>query len=117
MPDFAPARNNERKMPPGQHKERKRPMNFHDCKLSLRLQEKVDAHILFRHLCGAIPIGLFLWMLLDFHYNFSVYVLTDTFVLATRLIASRKYHPSLDLFLPFISWIISTMIVLLVHPL
>ena len=91
-------------------------MKFPDCKLSLRLQEKVDAHIMFRHLCGAIPIGLFLWMLLDFHYNFSVYVLTDTFVLAARLLASRKYHPSLDLFLPFISWIISTAIVFLTHP-
>ena len=91
-------------------------MRFQDCKLSQRLQEKVDAHILFRHLCGAIPIALFLWMILDFHYNFSVYVLTDTFVLATRLIASRKYHPSLDLFLPFISWIISTAIVFLTYP-
>ena len=91
-------------------------MRFQNCKLTLKLQEKVDAHILFRHLCGAIPIGLFLWMLLDFHYNFSVYVLTDTFVLATRLIASRKYHPSLDLFLPFISWIISTAIVFLTYP-
>ena len=91
-------------------------MDFHDCKLCLMLQEKVDAHILFRHLCGAIPIALFLLMLLDRHYNFSVYVLTDTFVLATRLIASRKYHPSLDLFLPFISWIISTAIVFLTYP-
>ena len=91
-------------------------MRIQDCKLSLRLQEKVDARIMFRHLCGAIPIGLFLWMLLDFHYNFSVYVLTDTSVLAIRLLASRKYHPSLDLFLPFISWIISTSIVFLMHP-
>ena len=91
-------------------------MKFHDCKLNLKLQEKVDARIMFRHLCGAIPIGLFLWMLLDFHYNFSVYVLTDAFVLATRLLAYRKYHPSLDLFLPFISWIISTAIVLLTYP-
>ena len=91
-------------------------MKNRDCKLCLRLQEKVDAHILFRHLCGAIPIGLFLWMLLDFHYNFFVYVLTDAFVLAIRLLASRKYHSSLDLFLPFISWIISTSIVLFVHP-
>ena len=91
-------------------------MNFLNGKLCLMLQEKVDAHILFRHLCGAIPIGLFLWMLLDFHYNFSVYVLTDTCVLATRLLASRKYHPSLDLFLPFISWIISTAIVFLTYP-
>jgi len=91
-------------------------MKNRDCKLCLRLQEKVDAHILFRHLCGAVPIGLFLWMLLDFHYNFSVYVLTDTVVLATRLIASRKYHPSLDLFLPFISWIVSTAIVFLTYP-
>ena len=91
-------------------------MDFHDCKLCLMLQEKVDAHILFRHLCGAVPIGLFLWMLLDFHYNFSIYVLTDTSVLATRLVASRKYHPSLDLFLPFISWIVSTAIVFLTYP-
>ena len=91
-------------------------MKFHDCKLNLKLPEKVDARIMFRHLCGAIPIGLFLWMLLDFHYNFSFYVLTDTFVLATRLLASRKYHPSLDLFLPFISWIISTAIVFLTYP-
>ena len=91
-------------------------MKFHDCKLNLMLQEKVDAHILFRHLCGAIPIALFLWMLLDFHYNFSVYVLTDTSVLAIRLLASRKFHPSLDLFLPFISWIISTAIVFLTCP-
>ena len=90
-------------------------MRFQDCKLNLMLQEKVDAHILFRHLCGAIPIALFLLMLLDRHYNFSVYVLTDTFVLAIRLIASRKYHPSLDLFLPFISWIISTAIVFLTY--
>ena len=90
-------------------------MKFHDCKLNLKLQEKVDAHILFRHLCGAIPIALFLWMLLDFHYNFSVYVLTDTSVLAIRLLASRKFHPSLDLFLPFISWIISTAIVFLTY--
>ena len=91
-------------------------MRIQDCKLSLRLQEKVDARIMFRHLCGAIPIALFLWMLLDFHYNFSVYVLTDTSVLAIRLLASRKYHPSLDLFLPFISWIISTAIVFLTYP-
>ena len=91
-------------------------MSFKDCKLNLMLQEKVDAHILFRHLCGAIPISLFLFMLLDFHYNFSVYVLTDSFVLAIRLLASKKYHPSLDLFLPFISWIISTSIVLFVRP-
>ena len=90
-------------------------MRFQDCKLNLMLQEEVDAHILFRHLCGAIPIALFLLMLLDRHYNFSVYVLTDTFVLAIRLIASRKYHPSLDLFLPFISWIISTAIVFLTY--
>ncbi len=91
-------------------------MKLRDCKRTLRFQEEVDIRILFRHLCGAVPIGLFLWMLLDFHYNFSVYVLTDTFVLAIRLLASRKYHPSLDLFLPFISWIISTSIVLFVHP-
>ena len=90
-------------------------MRFQDCKLNLMLQEKVDAHILFRHLCGAIPIALFLLMLLDRHYNFSVYVLTDTVVLATRLLASKKYHPSLDLFLPFISWIISTAIVFLTY--
>ena len=90
-------------------------MKFHDCKLILMLREEVDAHILFRHLCGAIPIGLFLWMLLDFHYNFSVYVLTDTFVLAIRLLATKKYHPSLDLFLPFISWILSTSIVFLTY--
>lgn len=56
-------------------------------------------------------------MLLDFRYNFSVYVLTDIFVLATRLLATRKYRPSLDLFLPFISWIISTAIVLFVDSL
>ena len=91
-------------------------MKIQNCKLSLRLQEEVNAHILFRHLCGAIPIALFLLMLLDRHYNFSVYVLTDTVVLATRLLASRKYHPSLDLFLPFISWTVSTAIVLSVHP-
>jgi len=91
-------------------------MRFHDSKLILNLQEEVDIHILFRHLCGAVPIALFLSMLLDFHYNFSVYVLTDAFVLATRLLAYRKYHPSLDLFLPFISWIISTAIVLLTYP-
>lgn len=91
-------------------------MKFQDCKLSFWFQEEVDAHILFRHLCGAIPIGLFLFMLLDFHYNFSVYVMTDSFVLAIRLLASKKYHPSLDLFLPFISWIISTSIVLFVRP-
>ena len=91
-------------------------MKFPDCKLILMLREEVDARILFRHLCGAVPIGIFLWMLLDFHYNFSVYVLTDTFVLASRLIATRKNHPSLDLFLPFISWIISTAIVFLTYP-
>jgi len=91
-------------------------MNLADCKLSLRLQEKVDAHILFRHLCGAVPIAIFLSMFLDFHYNFSVYVLTDSFVLATRLLASGKYHPSLDFFLPFISWITSTLIVFLTYP-
>ena len=91
-------------------------MSISDYKLCMRLQEKVDAHILFRHLCGAIPIGLFLWMLLDFHYNFSIYVMTDTCVLAIRLLASGKYHPSLDLFLPFISWIISTAIVFLTYP-
>ena len=91
-------------------------MKLQDCKLILRLQEEVDAHILFRHLCGAVPIGLFLSLFLDFHYNFSVYVLTDAFVLAIRLLAFKKYHPSLDLFLPFISWIISTSIVLLTYP-
>lgn len=91
-------------------------MKLHDCKLNLMLQEEVDIRILFRHLCGAIPIVLFLSMLLDFHYNFSVYVLTDTFVLAIRLLSSRKFHPSLDFFLPFSSWIISTAIVFLSYP-
>lgn len=91
-------------------------MIFHDIILTLKLQEEIDRRILFRHLCGAFPIALFLWMLLDMHYNFSVYVLTDSLALATRLVAFRKFHPSLDLFLPFISWIISTAIVFLTYP-
>ena len=91
-------------------------MKLRDCKLNLKLQEEIDKRILIRHMYGATPIAIFLFLLLDFHYNFSVYVLTDIIVLTTRILVSKKYHPSLDLFLPLISWTISTSIVFLIHP-
>ena len=75
----------------------------------MKINQQIDNRILLRHIYVATPIAVLLFLMLDFHYRFTLFFVVDPIVLALRILLSSK-KISIDFVLPFFSLLVVLLI-------
>ena len=77
----------------------------------MKINQQIDNRILLQHIYVATPIAVFLFLMLDCHYCFTLFLVIDSLVFAFRILLSSK-KMSIDFLLPFFSLFVVSLICL-----